>query len=264
MKQCTKCKKQKNEKEFGKHSQIKSGLYPSCKICRRIRYNALYNTLNGHYCNECGRELKGRQTNYCPVCYGKHINKKLEGLQIGRLIVLRFSHREKRKDNTGYRRFWLCKCSCGNEKIINQDNLTRKNQTLSCGCLRNELSGQRAHKMNWKGGRTIGRGGYVILRTHKDHPNATKLGIILEHRYVMSEFLGRPLLKTEIVHHKNGNTSDNKIDNLELMTFRKNGGNGHTWGQSIIDMVKFCKDYLIQYEKEAELLAKAKKPPSHI
>jgi hypothetical protein len=59
----------------------------------------------------------------------------------------------------------------------------------------------------------------------KGHPNANGNKYrIFEHTYVMSEYLGRPLMKGESVHHKNGIRSDNRIDNLELWSKRQPPG----------------------------------------
>ena len=69
---------------------------------------------------------------------------------------------------------------------------------------------------NWKGGRKKSRKGYVMI-LKKGHPMADVAGYIFEHRYVMSEHLGRLLTDDEVVHHKNGIKDDNRIENLELM-----------------------------------------------
>jgi hypothetical protein len=46
-------------------------------------------------------------------------------------------------------------------------------------------------------------------------------GEVLEHRYVFEQYYNCCLLKTAVIHHKDGNGHNNNIDNLQL-TDRKN------------------------------------------
>ncbi len=68
----------------------------------------------------------------------------------------------------------------------------------------------------WKGG-IKKHAGYILTYKPK-HPNARINGYILEHRFIMSNYIKRPLKKSEVVHHKNGIKNDNRIKNLKIMT----------------------------------------------
>lgn len=67
----------------------------------------------------------------------------------------------------------------------------------------------KGYKRPFNGSRFIGKSGYVTVVL----PNRR---IIFEHRLVMETILGRPLTRSEIVHHKNEIKTDNHPENLQL------------------------------------------------
>lgn len=69
---------------------------------------------------------------------------------------------------------------------------------------------------NWKGGIHYRKDGYILVRIGILPRNYKGKRYELLHRIVMEKHLGRPLLKSEVVHHKNGDVTDNRIENLEL------------------------------------------------
>jgi uncharacterized protein (DUF433 family) len=79
------------------------------------------------------------------------------------------------------------------------------------------MSGPEHHA--WKGGRRIDVNGYVQVWVAPDDPMysmTTGLGYVPEHRLVMARSIGRPLTKTETVHHIDGDKLHNDIENLQL------------------------------------------------
>jgi transposase-like protein len=90
---------------------------------------------------------------------------------------------------------------------------------LRAAGVKQRLRGLAAEGYERRGGRVM-MGGYVAVLVPRDSPFAPmrrgKMGYVLEHRLVMAEFLGRPLRRSETVHHIDGDKANNAISNLEL------------------------------------------------
>lgn len=136
----------------------------------------------------------------------------LTGRTFGRLTVL------KQADDTSTKRVsWICACECGSTKIVRGGDL-KTGRTLSCGCLNRENTVKRNREKRGTGiGSTVN--GYVFIHS-PNHPNKNRMGngYVKRSRLVMEKHLGRILQRDEFVHHINGIKSDDRIENLEVVS----------------------------------------------
>lgn len=148
--------------------------------------------------------------------------------------------REKKCKRCG-KGFWIAPSNHAREYCSKSCARSALNQTSANPAYRRDISGEKnpmygrgrfgpkntmygrrgAAAPRWKGGRKIRKDGYVLVKAPEGHPHpsdVSRAGVqyILEHRLVMERALGRYLTSTEVVHHRDGNTSNNDLGNLEL------------------------------------------------
>lgn len=138
---------------------------------------------------------------------------------------------------------------CGRTCSIKSHNAKRRGTCIDCGKPVVRSTGRcsscngkhRRKKINYKRGWHRLPSGYIYLSGHQEHPNANGVGQIAEHVLVMTQKLGRAMVKGESVHHLNGIRDDNRPENLELWS------RAQPAGQRVKDKVAFALELVRLY-----------------
>lgn len=92
--------------------------------------------------------------------------------------------------------------------------------------------------------------GYMTVYMSNTHPYSEGYcGRIREHILVMENHLGRSLQKGEVVHHIDGDKTNNDINNLDLCTVKEHN-NCHAKSEEIVFVL--YKQGLVKYNRETK------------
>ena len=160
--------------------------------------------------------------------------KDLTGQRFGRLTVIKRAE-DYISSKGRHRTRWLCKCDCGNEKIVLGENLGKT--TYSCGCLNKEESSMRMRKSNTYdlsgeygiGCTSKGEEFYFDLEDYDKIKNCywykNDQGYLLSYTKNKTLRMHKLFVDGKYIDHINGKTFDNRKSNLRIVNKSQNAMN---------------------------------------
>jgi len=98
---------------------------------------------------------------------------------------------------------------------------------------------------NWRGGRNITTGGYVLIYHPEPHHKAHKQGVtqyVFEHILVWEKYNNKLLPDGYVIHHLNGIKTDNRPENL--VTIKPKNHGGWTYTQALQKRIKELEEII--------------------
>ena len=91
--------------------------------------------------------------------------------------------------------------------------------------------------------------GYIQVYMGPDYKGTGYCGSVREHVLIMEQHLGRSVEKGEVVHHIDGDKTNNVLDNLQLMTVEEHN-NCHAKSESVV--FELYKKGIVGYDRDAK------------
>jgi hypothetical protein len=156
------------------------------------------------------------------------IKKDLTGKRFGKLVVIGLSRREN------HRNYWSCVCDCNPDKIIERTSDTfRVSKMSSCGCITNRRFCKSKNKFEINDEYGIGYykdfifyfdiEDYDFIKEHSWCVNgAGYLMTCILYKMVLMHRIIKNCPRDKMVDHIDGNTLNNRKNNLRIVTDREN------------------------------------------
>jgi hypothetical protein len=168
---------------------------------------------------------------------------------------------------TGNKGFIALKCEdCLEERTVQRNTTLILKDEHPCRSCSNKRNGKlKIGKPAWNSGKTfipkvfgtsyINYAGYKEIWVGKKESikYGRKDGYVLEHRKIVQDLIGRPLLKDEIVHHIDCDKSNNSLNNLLLCSSSSEHREIHNTIEKTIS--KLLKDNILVFEDKQYKIA---------